>query len=168
MRFIQIVAVIAIIVLAASLGWRFYQVENSPREPLPALTLEPVRDLPGFEGLATGEPALLHIWGAGCAECQAEHILLLALRDEGISIFGISTDEYASDTAAFLVDRGNPFAGIMRDVEGQSAQALMIETFPTTIILSAEGEILRRIDGPMDVATLRNQVYPLIEREMRR
>ncbi len=168
MRLVQLIAVLAIAALAATLGWRFYQVENPPREPLPALTIEPISGLAGFETLATGQPALLHFWGAACVECQSEHSLLMALRDEGIALYGISGDELASDTAAFLNERGNPFTGAMRDVEGQSARSLAVEIYPTTFILSAQGEVLGRIDGVMDVSRLRNQVYPTLEREAAR
>ncbi|MBR9824627.1 MAG: redoxin domain-containing protein [Alphaproteobacteria bacterium] len=165
MRFFQLIALIAILALAGALGWRYYQLENLPREPLPALTLEPVMDLPAFGDLATGEPALLHFWGAACAPCRAEHALLMALRDEGIAIYGIASDESALDSANFLAELGNPYLGSMRDVEGQSAQALLVETYPTTFILSADGEMVGRVDGPIDVSVLRNEIYPVLDRE---
>lgn len=167
MRIVQLIALIVVLALAGAIGWRYYQLETLPREPLPALMLEPVMELTGFDGLATGQPALLHFWGASCEPCRVEHALLMALRDEGIAIYGIAGDENALESARFLAELGNPFAGVMRDVEGQSAQALVLETYPSTFILSAEGDILGRIDGPIDVNILRNQIYPVIDREAR-
>jgi|GEM_PF-2267950 len=168
MRLVHWIAILAIAGLIGGLGWRYYQLANAPREPLPTLTLQTIDGLPGWESLATGRPALLHVWGADCADCQGEHILLQALRDEGIPIYGISADELASRSRTYLEERGNPFAAVMRDVEGQSARALEVEQFPTTFILSADGEVLARMDGPMDVVVLRNRVYPILEREYRR
>ena len=167
MRIFQLIAILAILSLASAIGWRFYMLENLPSEPLPALSVEPVMELEGFDDLATGRPALLHFWGVACAPCRAEHALLTALRDEGIAIYGIAADEYARDSAAFLAELGNPYAGVMRDVEGQSARALEVETYPTTLILNGQGELIGRVDGPIDVGLLRNRIYPLLDRAAR-
>ena len=92
----------------------------------------------------------------------------MALRAEGIAIYGINWRDTPDDANAFLDELGNPYAGVMEDVDGQSARALMISGAPETLVVSANGDILARWPGPITADVLRHRIYPALEGETRR
>ncbi|WP_300544228.1 redoxin family protein [Maricaulis sp.] len=168
MRTIRIAALLALTVLAGALAWQWYQTRQSPREPLPALALEPLEGREGFDPAGIGEAYLLNVWGSWCAPCRIEHPVLMALQAEGIAIYGINWRDHPDDANAFLDELGNPYAGIMQDVNGASARALAISGAPETLVISRDGDILVRWPGPITADVLRNRIYPALEREARR
>lgn len=168
MRVLRLVAILALAALIGVLAWRVYQGETAPSEPLPALTLEPLDGREGFDPAAIEGPYLLNVWGSWCAPCRIEHPVLMALRAEGIAIYGINWRDTPDDANAFLDELGNPYAGVMEDVDGQSARALMISGAPETLVVSANGDILARWPGPITADVLRHRIYPALEGETRR
>lgn len=168
MQAIRIAALMAILALAGMLGWRWYQDYHAPRETLPALTLAPLPGHEGFDPAQIEGPYLLNVWGSWCAPCRIEHPVLMALRAEGYAIYGLNWRDHPGDARAFLDELGNPYAGLMQDVNGASARALEISGAPETLVISAEGEILTRWPGPLTADTLRNRVYPALDRSARR
>ena len=93
--------------------------------------------------------------------------LLLALQAEGVTIYGVSTDASVDQTLSFLADTGNPYAGLMQAERGAITEAFGEVSLPYTLILSNEGEILAYIEGPVTVNILRNQIYPILDRQAR-
>jgi len=168
MRAIRLAALLAVLALAGMLGWRVYQDHHAPREPLPALTLAPLAGQAGFDPARIEGAYLLNVWGSWCAPCRIEHPVLMALRAEGYAIYGINWRDHPDDANAFLAELGNPYAGIMQDVNGASAQALAISGAPETLVISADGEILTRWPGPLTADVLRNRIYPALDRGARR
>lgn len=168
MRAIRIAALLAILVLAGLLGWRVYQDHYAPRERLPELTLAPLPGHDGFDPAAIEGPYLLNVWGSWCAPCRIEHPVLMALKAEGYAVYGLNWRDHPGDASAFLEQLGNPYSGIMQDVNGASAQALAISGAPETLVISADGEILTRWPGPLTADVLRNRIYPALDREVRR
>lgn len=167
MRAIRLVALLAIVVLAGLAGWRWHVENNAPIESLPALSLAPLEGRPGFDPATIETAYLLNVWGSWCAPCRIEHPVLMALRAEGYAIYGINWRDDPDDANAFLDTLGNPYAGIMRDVEGVSARALDISGAPETLVVSADGEILARWAGPITADVLRNRIYPALDRASR-
>ncbi len=168
MRVLRILAILAIAGLSGVLAWNWYQTYQAPREPLPELVLEPLEGQAGFD-LAEVEGAyLLNVWGSWCAPCRIEHPVLLALRAEGIPVYGINWRDEPEAANAFLAELGNPYAGIMQDPDGHAALALQISGAPETLVISRDGDILVRWPGPITADVLRNRIYPALEREARR
>ena len=168
MRVLRLAALIALAVLAGVLAWRVYQSEMTPSEPLPALTLAPLEGRAGFDPAGIEGTYLLNVWGSWCAPCRIEHPVLMALRAEGVAIYGINWRDTPEEANAFLDELGNPYAGVMQDVDGASALALAISGAPETLVVSSEGEILARWPGPITADVLRNRIYPALERDAQR
>lgn len=165
MQVIRLLAVLAILALGGALGWRWYQDRTAPPEPLPVLTLEALDGRASFDPATIEGPYLINLWGSWCPPCQIEHPVLMALQAEGIPIYGIAWRDSPEAAADFLDAYGDPYAGVMLDVDGLSAQALSIAGAPETLVISADGRILVRWPGPITADVLRNRIYPALERE---
>lgn len=168
MRIVRIAAFLALAVLAGVLAWRWYETDHAPREPLPALNLVSLEGRTAFDPDTVEGPYLINVWGSWCAPCRIEHPVLMALKAEGIPVYGINWRDRPDDANAFLDELGDPYAGIMQDVDGASAQALEISGAPETLVVSADGDILVRWPGPITADVLRNRIYPALEREAQR
>ena len=163
MRAIRLLAVFAILGLGAALGWRWYQDRPPPPEPLPALTLQALDGRTSFDPAVIEGPYLINVWGSWCAFCQIEHPVLMALQAEGVAIYGIAWRDTPEAVADFLEAYGDPYAGVMLDVDGLSAQALSVSGTPETLVISADGQIIVRWFGPITADVLRNRIYPALE-----
>lgn len=168
MRAVRLLAVLAILALGGALGWRWYQDRAAPPEPLPVLTLEALDGRASFDPAAIEGPYLINVWGSWCAYCQIEHPVLMALQAEGVAIYGIAWRDSPEAAADFLDAYGDPYAGVMLDVDGLSARALSITGTPETLVISADGRILMRWSGPITADVLRNRIYPALEGGARR
>lgn len=168
MRVLRIAAILALTVLSGVIAWQWYQTFHSPREPLPVLSLAPLDGRAGLDPAETEGAYLINVWGSWCAPCRIEHPVLMALRAEGITIYGIAWRDHPDAANAFLDELGDPFAGVMLDVNEASARALGISGAPETLVVSRDGDILVRWPGPLTVDVLRNRIYPALDREARR
>lgn len=135
--------------------------------PLPALALAPLEGRDGFDPDGIEGVWLLNVWGSWCAPCRIEHPVLMALKAEGYPIYGINWRDHPDDANAFLDELGDPYAGVMQDVNGASARALGISGAPETLVISSGGDILVRWPGPITADVLRNRIYPALDREAR-
>lgn len=162
----------AILLLAALAGSIAFFTLTSPRPqpgtPLPVLNLSPLDGYPGFEASATGEPYLINIWGSWCAPCRFEHATLMALKAEGITIYGINWRDETRDAHAFLEELGDPYDGILADPDGQAVRLLEVTGAPETLIINHRGEIVGRWGGPITVDALRQEIYPSLEQAWQR
>jgi cytochrome c biogenesis protein CcmG/thiol:disulfide interchange protein DsbE len=168
MGVIRMVSLVLILALTAAIAWQTYNNNAAPAEPLPALTLAELDTRAPFDPATIEGTYLLNIWGSWCGPCRIEHAALMALSAEGIAIYGLNWRDEIDDANAFLDELGDPYRGVMRDVEGQSVRALGIDGAPETLVISAEGNILVRWQGPITVDVLNNRIYPALEREARR
>ena len=168
MRIIQILAAVVLIALAGAVGWHQYQLANPQTIPMPAVTLSPVEGEPDFDLQDISTASLVSVFSADCIECRSEMPLLLALQAEGVALYGIATGTGADDALVFLDDTGNPFVGLMLADRPAITAAFGETSLPLTLVLSNEGAILTMIEGAIDVSVLRNQIYPLLDRQARR
>ncbi|WP_339746076.1 redoxin family protein [uncultured Maricaulis sp.] len=168
MQAVRLLAVLGILALVTVLGLRWYQDRPAPPEPLPALTLAVLDGRPSFDPAVIEGPYLINVWGSWCPYCQMEHPALMALQAEGIAIYGIAFRDTAPAANASLDRLGDPFVGVMLDVDGRSAQALDIGGTPETLVVGVDGRILARWSGPLTAHVLRSRIYPALERGARR
>lgn len=165
MRLIQIMAAIVLVALAGAVGWHQYKLANPTTAPLPAIALDALDGEPGFDLTALNGAGLLNVFASDCIDCRSEMPLLLALQAEGVTIYGISTDTSPDQTMSFLAEVGNPYAGLMQAERSAISEAFGEVSLPYTLILSNDGEVLAYIEGPVTVNVLRNQIYPMLDRQ---
>lgn len=168
MQAIRVVAILAIAGLAGVLGYKYWADNLAPREPMPELTLTTLEGRDGFDPATIEGAYILNVWGSWCGPCRAEHPVLMALRAEGYAIYGLNWRDTPEDANAFLDELGDPFRGVMQDVDGRSVDALGITGAPETLVIGSDGRILARWPGAITTGALRTSIYPALERDARR
>lgn len=120
-------------------------------QPAPGI---PEAELEGFppatpEMLASGEVTLVNFWASWCPPCRAEHPKLLEMAADGVSIVGINFKDTAANASKYLIEDGNPFAGVSFDPQGRTAIDWGVTAPPETFILDGDGKVLFRFAGPL-------------------
>ena len=126
-------------------------------KPLPPLALPPA--LPtkagfGSADLASGQPRLVNLFASWCVPCIAEAPVLAELKNRGVAIDGIAVRDSAADIAKFLGERGDGYARIGADPNGQAQIALGASGVPESFIVDGRGIIRHHHIGaimPQDV-----------------
>ncbi len=109
-----------------------------------------------------GKVAILNIWGSWCPLCQAEHPVLMKIKERyGISIYGINIKDTVTDAKKWLQKAGNPYVKVGMDFNGQTIAHLGILGVPVTIILE-NGFICHQYVGILDEEAFKNKLLPFI------
>lgn len=91
-----------------------------------------------------GRVVFLNIWATWCGPCRAEmpniEALYKSLKDERDIMFILAADDQEEVVKTFLKD--NPLEAPVYLMDKESKQRLKINGFPTTMILSKEGEVV--------------------------
>jgi len=97
-----------------------------------------------------GKPLLINVWASWCGPCRAEMGSLerLAKRFQGrdFNVIGISTDDDRSSAEAFLKFAKVSFPNFI-DHQLVLENMLGANKIPLTILVDAEGRVLRKISG---------------------
>ena len=164
--------IFAAFVLLAAVGMFRDDPEGLPStlvgQPAPAL---PEADLPGFplateEMLASGEVTLVNFWASWCPPCRAEHPKLLEMAADGVPIIGVNFKDTAENATAYLVEDGNPFAGVAFDPQGRRAIDWGVTAPPETFIVDGAGTVLFRFAGPLVGSDYEQRFLPAFEKAL--
>lgn len=133
--------------------------------PVPTLTLEP---LDGYGPALTTEDlrgrwSLLNVFGSWCAYCNVEHPFLMALKAEGVPIYGIDWRDAPGAGEAWLERHGNPYAKVGAERGARAILELGVTGAPETFLIDAEGVIRHRHQGPLDERVWARDFLPRIE-----
>jgi thiol-disulfide isomerase/thioredoxin len=97
-----------------------------------------------------GKPLVINVWASWCGPCRAEMASLerLAWRDEarGLTVIGISTDDYEERAVAALRDSN---ATITHFIDRNLTMEKMLgaSRLPLTVLVAADGRVLDKIYG---------------------
>ncbi|MEO6569794.1 MAG: TlpA disulfide reductase family protein, partial [Opitutaceae bacterium] len=132
--------------------------ETSPLEALalgslmPSFTLEDTHgNSVKFEaGPQTNKLTLINFWATWCGPCRMEmpsfERIYSAKQKEGFLILAVNEDEKRSELDTYLAKKPVTFP-ILLDPEGKVEKQLKIRAFPTSILVDAEGKILKVTEG---------------------
>lgn len=113
----------------------------------------PPFSLPGDPGFAdadlAGRPILVNFFASWCVPCIEEAPVLMALKQAGVPIYGIAYKDKPAATAAFLAERGNPYARIGRDDPGRVAIDWGVTGVPESYLIDRDGVARWRYVGPL-------------------
>mgnify|MGYP002780945923 CR=1 FL=1 len=133
-------------------------------QPAPGLPEERIAGLPPLDPavLADGEVKLVNFWASWCPPCRVEHPNLTLLAEEGVPIYGIAYKDQPANSAAFLRELGNPYAGVGQDPEGRTALDWGVYGVPETFVVAGDGTIVARMANPITTDVLEDRLRPAL------
>jgi len=97
-----------------------------------------------------GKPLIINVWASWCPPCRAEmgsfERLYKRFGESQFSLIGISTDDDSSAAFNFLIKEGLTFANYA-DYKLTMENMLGADTIPLTLLIDANGKILKKIRG---------------------
>jgi cytochrome c biogenesis protein CcmG, thiol:disulfide interchange protein DsbE len=170
-RLVHFVPVLLFVVLVAY----FARELGSGRDPhaLPSVLIDkpaPAFALAGLDGgtpltrdALAGQVVLVNFFASWCVPCRGEHPLLERLAEqEHVPIYGIAYRNKPGDAQQFIAQLGNPYRGIGVDEKGRVGIDFGITGVPETFVLDKTGTIRRHYGAPLDAATVKDDLLPLL------
>lgn len=125
--------------------------------PVPALTKD----------IGKGKLTLVNFWASWCVPCRQEHPVILQLsKDPRLTVVGVNYKDGAENALRFLGELGNPFSAIGLDPVGKMAIDWGVYGIPESYLVGPDGTILYKRVGPFDDKSLKNGLYPAIEKAL--
>ncbi|MGI9646983.1 MAG: TlpA family protein disulfide reductase [Acidimicrobiia bacterium] len=113
-----------------------------------------------------GRPLIINFFASWCAPCRAELPDLAAAHDryrDQVDFVGVDYQEVSEAAAAQLLHENGIEYPIMEDQDGDLLRELgTLPTMPTTIFVTADGEILERHHGLILAQQLNERIEELI------
>jgi len=134
-------------------------------QPVPAFAVPPLQD---GTGLATRDfagaerPVLLNFFASWCAPCVQEIPVLLALRQQGLAIWGIAYRDTPAAATAFLARVGNPYQRIGRDDDGATGPAFALSGVPASFLVDRSGIVQWSWAGRLSPDVAAQALTPLL------
>jgi cytochrome c biogenesis protein CcmG/thiol:disulfide interchange protein DsbE len=135
-------------------------------QPVPTFELPPIarRGGPGFGSAdLKGQVSLVNVFASWCVPCRVEHPLLMALADDGVTIYGIDYKDPADEAAGWLAERGDPYRAIGADQDGRVAIDWGVYGVPETFVIDREGRIRYRFVGPLQPRDIDETLRPMLD-----
>jgi cytochrome c biogenesis protein CcmG/thiol:disulfide interchange protein DsbE len=137
-------------------------------KPLPAFSLPAVND-PGrilTQADFKGKPALVNVWGTWCVACREEHPVLNALKEQGITIYGINYKDDNASALKWLQEFHNPYQLDVRDDKGSLGLDLGVYGAPETYLIDSKGVIRYKHVGIVSQQVWRDELAPRYQQLM--
>lgn len=112
-----------------------------------------------------GKPVLVNFWATWCETCKKEMPDLegLSLRSGGrYSVIGVSMDENLAAVAPFVKVHKVTFPILYTD--GKVSAAYAVRGLPAAFLIDAEGRIVRRWVGAVDVRSVEDEMLAVLGR----
>ena len=163
------------LVLVLGLGALFWSnMDKDPSELPSALVGKPAPtfDLPPLPGhgdglsdklLRTGKPTLVNVFASWCVPCRIEHPVLMRLKDEGRTIYGINYKDQPAKAEALLGEMGDPYTKVGVDRDGRVAIDFGVYGVPETFVIDGTGKIVLRFPGPLTPEILHDRILPALD-----
>jgi thiol-disulfide isomerase/thioredoxin len=116
-----------------------------------------------------GQVVFLNFWATWCPPCRAEmpsmEGLYRELKEEGLAIVAVNSQERREEVADFVMAAGYSFP-VLLDESGRVGAVYAVRAIPTTYLVGRDGYILGRLTGSRDwhtaeaLAVLRRVLEP--------
>ena len=104
-----------------------------------------------------GQAVVLAFWASWCGPCRAEapsvDRLARRLRDKGVTVLGVNTNDEPGAAIAFA-QRANLSYPIVSDENGVVGESFGVSSLPTLVIVDAKGQIVAVRSGLTDESSL--------------
>lgn len=121
-------------------------------EQLPNAPMQGLTQGSGFLSQYFGKPLIINVWASYCGPCLAEMGSLERLYQrygDRFNMIGISIDDYRERAEIFLAKAGTTFPHYI-DRQLMLESMLGARTIPLTLLIDAEGRVLRKIRGAQE------------------
>lgn len=114
-----------------------------------------------------GKAVLLNFWASWCAPCRAEMPSLQTLADvygpDKLQVLTLNFKESATVAQRFA-QRSDLRLPVLLDPQGQWTRQWGVSTFPSTVLIAADGQVRAVVRGELDwtAAPARQWVEPLL------
>lgn len=136
----------------------------------PSLDLPPLEgaNLPALTDAAVkGKLTLVNVFASWCIPCREEHQILKELaKDSRLNIVAINYKDKNDNALGFLGELGNPYKAIGIDPKGQAAIDWGVYGIPESYLVGPDGTILYKRVGPFDDISLKEGLYPAMEKAL--
>ena len=91
-----------------------------------------------------GRPAVVNFWGSWCEPCVEEMPDLQRVHEslgDQVAFLGVNVND-AEEAATAMAERTGVTYDLARDVDGALGRALDVTTFPTTVLVAADGTVV--------------------------
>lgn len=180
----RIVFALLPLVIFAGLAVIFWSQLDSGRDisEIPSAligTRAPSLDMPPLEGATfkgaamppltdvaiKGKLTLVNVWASWCVPCREENPIILELaKDPRLTVVGINYKDQTENALRFLGELGNPFSAVGVDPRGKAAIDWGVYGIPESYLVDASGTIVYKRVGPFDDRSLKEGLYPAIEK----
>ena len=110
------------------------------------------------------EASLVVLFASWCPPCRLEHTMISDLSQRaGLPVYGALYKDKPAAAAAFLRQKGNPFAAVGDDPRGLFARAMGARGVPSTLLVRSGPRIALRIDGPIEATDIRDKILPALK-----
>jgi len=127
------------------------------------LTALPGKTPFGSDELKAPGVKLVNFWASWCGPCRVEHPNLMALKAEGLKIYGINYKDDPADALGFLGELGDPYEALAADSAGRNGINWGVIAMPETFVIDGEGRIVARYPGPVTQRIIDSVIRPALE-----
>ena len=117
---------------------------------------------PTIDDLTADGIKFVNFWASWCGPCRAEHPLLEAMSDDGMTLIGINYKDRKDNALGFLAELGDPFTKIGADTTGRTGLEWGAYGVPETFVIDGNGKVLYRHPGPLTQRVLDERIFPAI------
>ncbi|CAN7423984.1 DsbE family thiol:disulfide interchange protein [Rhizobium sp. LjRoot98] len=133
--------------------------------PLEGATFKGAAMPPLTDAAIKGKLTLVNVWASWCVPCREENPIILELaKDPRLTVVGINYKDQTENALRFLGELGNPFAAVGVDPRGKAAIDWGVYGIPESYLVDASGTIVYKRVGPFDDRSLKEGLYPAIEK----
>ena len=146
------------------------KVRDVEPEPVPDLTLETLDGASIDLAKQDGRVLLVNFWATWCAPCREEIPDLKALHsdleEDGLTVIGVALDRKGREVVDPFVDQHEINYPIVVDAEGTAeAEFGPIPGLPTTILVTPDGQITKRVVGIFPTDEMRPILQDMLDAE---
>jgi len=129
---------------------------------LPSFSLPGQPPSDGFSSSDITGPALINFFASWCIPCVQEAPVLMALKQQGLPIWGIAYKDKLDATHDFLSEHGNPYTRIARDEPGTVAIDFGLYGVPESYLIDKSGIVRWRWAGGLSDDVVNSDLKPLL------
>lgn len=112
-----------------------------------------------------GKPLVVNFWASWCTSCLAEIPRFVEVYERhrpDVNFLGLSLQDSPDAAERLAKELGITYA-LGRDPQGEAFQAFGGVAMPTTVLIDANGGVVKRLDGEVSAEQLEDELLRLLE-----